>query len=72
MALTRREFQLLQERVGRLESKLYALEQRLSVYENVLKPENLLRRVREGEAEEKRKAEKNEDIFLPPDLGRPH
>lgn len=71
MALTRREFQLLQEKVTRLENKLYALEQRLSVYENILKPENLLRRVREGEAEEKRKAEKD-DIFLPPDMGRPH
>ena len=65
MALTRREFQLLQERVSRLESKLYALEQRLSVYDNLLKPENLLRRVREGEAEEKRKAER-QDLFLPP------
>lgn len=69
MALTRREFQLLQEKVSRLESKLYQIEQRLNMYDNVLKPENLLRRVREGEAEEKRKAEK-EDLFLPPDLGR--
>lgn len=65
MEFSRRDFQLIQERVSRLESKLYALEQRLVVLDNVLKPENLLRRVRDGEAEEKRKAEK-QDIFLPP------
>lgn len=65
MEVNRRDFQMLQERVGRLESKLYALDQRLAVFENLLKPENLLRRVRQGEDEEKRKAER-EDFFLPP------
>ncbi len=65
MEVSRRDFQILQERVGRLESKLYAFEQRLVAFENLLKPENLLRRVRQGEEEEKRRAGR-EDFFLPP------
>ncbi len=65
MEVSRRDFQVLQERVGRLESKLYAFEQRLTAFENLLKPDNLLRRIRQGEEEEKRRAERD-DFFLPP------
>lgn len=62
MEITRRDWQLLSERVGRIESKLYQLDSRITNIENFLKPENLLRRVRQAEAEEKIRAEK-EDIF---------
>ena len=65
MEVSRRDFQVLQERVGRLEGKVHAMEQRLTAFENLLKPENLLRRVRQGEEEERRRAGR-EDFFLPP------
>lgn len=65
MEVSRRDFQVLQERVGRLESKIHAIEQRLATLGNLLKPENLVRRVRQGEQEEKRRVER-EDFFLPP------
>jgi hypothetical protein len=65
MEVSRRDFQVLQERVGRLESKIHAIEQRLATLDNLLKPENLVRRVRQGEQEEKRRVER-EDFFLPP------
>ncbi len=65
MEVSRRDFQVLQERVGRLEGKIHAIEQRLNALDNLLKPENLVRRVRQGEHEEKRRAER-EDFFLPP------
>ncbi|HXE73921.1 MAG TPA: hypothetical protein VNO81_14770 [Candidatus Nitrosotenuis sp.] len=62
MALSRREFELLREQVVRLENRLRALEERVKVTENVLKPENILRRVRDGEAEERRKLEEQEKL----------
>ena len=58
MEVSRRDFQVLQERVGRLESKIHAIEQRLATLDNLLKPENLVRRVRQGEQEEKRRVER--------------
>ncbi|MHB2020045.1 MAG: hypothetical protein ACYCW6_24160 [Candidatus Xenobia bacterium] len=57
MALSRREFQLVVERVARLEAKTRQLEDMLKVLENKVKPENLYRSFKQFEAEEKRKAE---------------
>jgi len=65
MEVSRRDLQVLQERVGHLEGKIHAIEQRLTALDNLLKPENLVRRVRQGEQEDKRRLER-EDFFLPP------
>lgn len=67
MALSRREFQLLQERVAKLEMQVRALDNRLKAQETLLKPTHLARRVREGEEEMKREAERGEifDVLRP-------
>lgn len=67
MALSRREFQLLQERVAKLEMQVRALDNRLKAHEALLKPTNLARRVREGEDELKRMVERGEifDVLRP-------
>lgn len=62
MEITRRDWQVLSDRVGRMESKLYQLDSQMKAIENLLKPENLLRRLHQAEEEEKLKAEK-EDAF---------
>jgi hypothetical protein len=56
MSLSKQEAQRLLERVGKLESQVGSLKFKLEAMERALRPEELLRRVREGEAEEKRKA----------------
>ncbi len=69
MALSRREFQILQERVAKLEMQVRALDNRLKAQEGLLKPSNLARRVREGDDELKRMAERGEmfDALRPDD-----
>lgn len=62
MEITRRDWDQLLMRVGRVESKVAQLDSRLKAIETMLKPENLLRRIKNAEEEEKAKAEK-EDIF---------
>ena len=62
MEITRRDWDQLLMRVGRVESKAAQLDSRLKAIETMLKPENLLRRIKNAEEEEKAKAEK-EDIF---------
>lgn len=62
MEITRRDWDQLLMRVGRVESKAAQLDSRLKAIENMLKPENLLRRIKNAEEEERAKAEK-EDIF---------
>lgn len=57
MSLSKQEAQRLLERVGKLESQVASLKFKLEAFERVLKPEELMRRVKEGIAEEKRKAE---------------
>ncbi len=64
MEITRRDWDNLLMRVGRVESKVAQLDSRLKAIETMLKPENLLRRIKNAEEEEKAKAEK-EDIFKP-------
>ncbi len=58
MALTRREFQLLTERVGKLEAKVRQLEDMLKILDNKIKPENITRSIKNWEDMEKAKAEK--------------
>lgn len=67
MSISRREIQLLQERVARLESRIYNLEAHLKAHDSALKPENLLRKVREGEALEKQRKQR-QDLFVPPEV----
>jgi len=55
MSLSKQEAQRLLERVGKLESQVASLKFKLEATERILRPEEMLRRVREGEAEEKRK-----------------
>ena len=57
MTLNKQEAQRLMERVGKLESQVASLNFKIQQIERFLKPEEILRRVREGESEEKRKAE---------------
>lgn len=64
MALSRREFQILQERVAKLEMQVRALDNRLKAQEILLKPTNLARRTREGEDELKRAQERGEILDL--------
>lgn len=54
MAISRREFQLLVERVSRLENNLRALEEQVKVHENRLKPTYLWRTVKVEEQEQER------------------
>ena len=56
MSLSKQEAQRLLERVGKLESQVGSLKFKLENMERGLRPEELVRRVREGAAEEKRKA----------------
>ena len=57
MSLSKQEAQRLMERVGKLESQVASMKFKLDNFERALKPEELMRRVKEGIAEEKRKAE---------------
>jgi hypothetical protein len=57
MSLSKMEVQRIMERLGRLENQVASLNFKLQAMENLLKPENLAKRVREGEEAEKRKAE---------------
>lgn len=57
MSLSKQEAQRLLERVGKLENQLASLKFKLEAFEKILRPEELMRRVKEGIAEEKRKAE---------------
>lgn len=60
MSLSKMEAQRLLERVSKLESQVSSLKFKLENMEKMLRPEDLLRRVREGESEEKRKAASHE------------
>lgn len=60
MSLSRREFQLLTDRVGKLESKARALEEQLKAHETRLKPSLLLRALRQEEEEEKKRRQQEE------------
>jgi hypothetical protein len=57
MSLSKQEAQRLLERVGKLENQVASLKFKLEAMEKILRPEELMRRVKEGIAEEKRKAE---------------
>jgi len=57
MSLSKQEAQRLLERVGKLENQVASLKFKLEAFEKILRPEELMRRVKEGIAEEKRKAE---------------
>lgn len=57
MSLSKQEAQRLMERVGKLENQVASLKFKLEAFERILRPEELMRRVKEGIAEEKRKAE---------------
>ena len=65
MDITRRDWQLLNERVSRMESKLYQLDSALKNMENLLRPDNLLRRLEQAKEEAKLK-DKQDDIFRSP------
>jgi len=58
------------ERVGKLESQVASLNFKIQAMEKIVRPEEILRRVREGEAEEKRKAE-NKDLLAAAELLTP-
>ena len=60
MSLSKTEAQRLLERVGKLESQVGSLMFKLQNMEKAMRPEEILRRVREGEAEEKRKGEQKD------------
>ncbi|MBM3464226.1 MAG: hypothetical protein FJX76_19190 [Armatimonadetes bacterium] len=62
MALSRREFQLLQDRVSKLESQVRSLETKFQVFEKNYKGDNLLRLLKE--AEEQEKARKDRESIL--------
>ncbi|MFN8611016.1 MAG: hypothetical protein U0931_25970 [Vulcanimicrobiota bacterium] len=57
MSLSKQEAQRLLERVGKLENQVASMKFKLEAFERILRPEELMRRVKEGIAEEKRKAE---------------
>lgn len=60
MSLSKMEAQRLMERVSKLESQVASLNFKLQNLEKTLQPLEVLRRCREGEAEEKRKAEQKD------------
>lgn len=55
MSISKLEIQRLMERIGRLENQVASLNFKMQAFENLLKPENLAKRVRDGEKEEQRK-----------------
>lgn len=63
MSLSKMEAQRLLERVAKLESQVGSLTFKLQNMEKAFRPEELLRRVREGEAEEKRKGGDQKDML---------
>jgi cell division septum initiation protein DivIVA len=72
MSLNKQEAQRLIERVGKLESQVASLNFKIQQFERIVKPEEILRRVREGEAEEKRKAESKDMLSAAELLQRPN
>jgi len=58
MSLTRRELDLLRDRVSRLESQVRALEERNKLMETRFKGESLLRLIHEAEENERLKKER--------------
>lgn len=69
MSLSKQEAQRLLERVGKLESQVASLTFKMQNIEKILRPEELLRRVREGESEEKRKADSKDMLAAAELLG---
>ncbi len=57
MALSRREFQQLMERVGKCEARLRQIDDALKIIDNKLRPDNLARSLKNWEDAEKKKAE---------------
>lgn len=72
MSLNKQEAQRLMERVGKLESQVASLNFKIQQFERLFKPEEILRRVREGEAEEKRKAESKDMLAAAELLHKPN
>jgi hypothetical protein len=62
MALSRREFQLLMERVSKLENQFRMLEDKMKVHDSRMKGENLMRILKEAEGEEKARKERDSAI----------
>lgn len=60
MSLSKMEVQRLMERIGKLESQVASLNFKLQNFEKAVQPLEIVRRYREGEAEEKRKAEQKD------------
>lgn len=56
------EIQRIMERLGKLENQVASINFKLQAIDNILKPDAILRKVREAEAEEKRKAEMGEGL----------
>ena len=69
MSLSKNDFQRLMERVSKLESQVASLNFKMQTMEKNVRPEEVLRRVREGEAEEKRKAESRDMLAAAELLG---
>jgi hypothetical protein len=69
MSLSKMEAQRLMERVAKLESQVGSLTFKLQNMEKAFRPEEILRRVREGEADEKRKGEQKDMLAAQQLLG---
>ncbi len=57
MAMSRREFQLLTERVAKCEAQIRQIHDLLKIIDNKLKPDNLARSLKNYEEAGKKKAE---------------
>ena len=76
VSLSKLEVQRIMERLGKLEGQVAGLISKVNAFETILKPDNLWRRVRDGEIEEKRKLEREqllagEGVLQPKAPGHP-
>lgn len=62
MALSRRDFDMLRDRVSKLESQVRSLEQKFSLMETRYKGESLLRIIHEAEENERIRKERDNII----------
>lgn len=60
LSLTRHDWDMLRERVSKLESQIRALEEKQKIIDNRYKGENLLRLIREAEEHERMKKERKD------------
>lgn len=72
--VTRREYQLLMERVTKIEGRLRAIEETVKAVDNRLKPQNLLRVIKSEEQVEKlktRQAQEAEKLMQASEMPKP-